>query len=208
MGHKHLPTGVSLLAIIGTIVVCIMLWLHEKPRQSTKAEIDLRKQREQTQARQIVAKSKKIALHEKPHKPTTISTHQSGTVEKLQYEVKRVLGSSNRGIARIYKIEETSENIKIVFTINDNLTNGMIKTSSKIDIRDILKAVQSSGYDYSEVVIFGTFPLVDKYGNSEESTVLKVSYTPTTVNKINWQNFLYDNVYEIADSAWLHPTFR
>lgn len=33
---KNLPTGFSLLAIIGTIVVCIMFWLQEEPKQSTK----------------------------------------------------------------------------------------------------------------------------------------------------------------------------
>jgi hypothetical protein len=152
---------------------------------------------------QIILNSKETTLQEKPHKPVPIPVPQT-----LRYAVGRVLGRSNRGVVKVYKIENIDKNIEIIFTIDDNLTDGMIRDSAKIDVVEILKAVQSSGYDYAKVTAYGTFPLMDKFGNSEESVVIKASYTCNTINRINWQNFLYDNVYGIADSVWLHPTFR
>ncbi len=140
---------------------------------------------------------------ERSHKPAPIPAPQS-----LQYGVKRALGSSNRGIAKVSNIQVIGKNIQVYFTVNDNLTKGMVKSSAKINIVDILKAVQSSGYDYSEVTIFGTFSLTDKFGNSEESMVVQATYTRSTINRINWKNFLYDDVYDIADSVRLHPAFR
>jgi len=96
----------------------------------------------------------------------------------------------------------------VYFAVNGNITKGLTKFGAKKDIEHVLKAIQSSGDDYSEVTLVGTFTLVDKFGKSEESKVLEVSYKRATVDKINWENFLTDNVYDIADSSWVHPEFR
>ena len=130
-----------------------------------------------------------------------------GTTERIEKLALKYLSSSNREEARLYKIKETGDAIQIGFTINDNLTDGMIKTGTQSDVMKILKAVKASQYNYSKVTVIGTFPLVDKFGNSEEETVLQVSYSPATVNKINWDGFQYSNVFDIADSVWLHPSF-
>lgn len=180
---KNAPGWLVLLAIIGLVV-----WFNHL---GSKGESNSRGEARRTTQSQ---------------KYKTIP--QDGTVEKLKYKVQKVLGNSNRGVARMYKIEESGKNVKIGFAVNDSLTNGLIKASAKMDIKNILEAVKFSKYNYSEVVIFGTFALTDKYGNSEESMVLKVSYLPATVNKINWESFSYDNVYKIADSVWQHPTLR
>ncbi|MBW8042452.1 MAG: hypothetical protein FVQ85_20990 [Planctomycetes bacterium] len=204
----------GILCLIGLVIIGVKVGSQEGQNLSTETNIHqpsrntVNQEKEEVTTNQSVAKSKETAAQKKPPKPTTISIPRSGTFEKLQYEIKRVLGSSNRGIAKIYKIEETRRNVKIVFSIDDNLTNGWVKDGAKIDIIKILKAVQSSGYRYSEVAIFGTFSFSDVYGNSEESVAVKASYTPSTVNRINWENFLYNNVYKIADSVWIAPAFR
>lgn len=132
----------------------------------------------------------------------------AGWCSIIEGDVKHVLGSSNRNRAKVYKVEEEGDNIRIIFAIDDNLTDGWIKDGAKSDITKILQTVQPSGNIYSEIIIWGTFGLSDKYGNSAEEIVLKVSYTPATIKKINWDNFLSDNVYDIADSVWQHPAFR
>jgi hypothetical protein len=204
----------GILCLIGLVIIGVKVGPPEGQNLSTETNTHqpsrntVNQEKEEVKTSQSITKSKEITAQKKPPKPTTISIPRSGTFERLQYEVKRVLGSSNRSIAKIHRIEETRRNVKIVFAIDDNLTDGWIKDGTKIDIIKILKAVQSSGYRYSEVAIFGTFSFTDVYGNSEESVAVKASYTPSTVNRINWENFLYDNVYTIADSVWLDPAFR
>jgi len=193
--RKSLPGWIVLLAVIGTIVGCFMLWSQEP---TEIAEHGINREQHKETVNKPLTPTEKPQTEEKPLSP----------VEKLQYEVQRVLGSSNRGIARMYKIEYEDNSIQVGFTINDNLTNGWIKSGAKYDIAKILKAVQSSGYDYSEVIVIGTFSLTDKFGNSEESPVIRAKYTRNTINRINWQGFLPDNVYDIADSVSLHPTFE
>jgi hypothetical protein len=157
----------------------------------------------------------KLQTDNKPQK-STISTESKPQIEekaltpleKLEKEILKVLGSSNRKMPRLYKISEENRNVQIVFIINDNLTNNMIKFGAREDIEKILKKVQSSGYDYSEVTVAGTFLLTDKFGNSEESPIAIVKFKRETINKINWESFISDNIFDIADSVWLHPTFK
>jgi len=142
------------------------------------------------------------------HKAPAAPAPVQGTEKRLEYEVKRALGTSNRKVAKVSKIQVTGQTVHVYFSVDDNLTDGMIKTSAKMDVEDILKAVQKSGYDYSEITVLGTFPLQDKFGNSKESKVLHATYERSTVDRINWQGFLTDNMYDIGDGVWLHPTFR
>ncbi len=109
---------------------------------------------------------------------------------------------------RVSEIQIEDQTIYVCFSINDNLTEGFIKTGAKMDVEDILKSVQKSGYNYSEVTVVGTFSMQDKFGNSSEDKVLQASYKRSTVDRINWAGFLTDNMYAVADDVWLHPAFR
>ena len=108
---KSVPGWVVLLAIIGTIVGFFMLWLQEP---TEIAEHGLNREQHKETGNKPLTPSEKPQTEDKPLTP----------VEKLQNEVQRVLGSSNRDISRIYKIEDKDKSIQVGFTINDNLTNG------------------------------------------------------------------------------------
>lgn len=96
-----------------------------------------------------------------------------------------------------------------MWTINDSLTKGWIRSGAQSDIADILKAIHSTGLDYQRVDLLGTFPLVDVYGNTEETDVISVSYSRETVDRVNWNSFSADNIYTIADQVlMIHPEFR
>lgn len=122
-------------------------------------------------------------------------------------QIAQALGSSNRNVPKISHIAAT-DSIIVNFSINDNIIEKLIKFGAKHDVEKILKTVQTSGYHYDEIRLMGTFPLVDKFGKSAEVKVLQLSYKRATVNRINWEGFLTDNIYDIADSIWLHPAFR
>jgi hypothetical protein len=54
----------------------------------------------------------------------------------------------------------------------------------------------------------GTFSMQDIYGNVSEMVVIRASYLKETIQKINWDNFLNENIFTIADSSYVHPDFR
>lgn len=142
-------------------------------------------------------------------KPPPKPEPAKGTVERLSFEIKNALGESNRKVPKVSKsVINAKKVVAVVFAVDDNLTNNMVKQSAKIDIKDILKAVKSSDVMYSKISIIGTFSLVDKFGNAKESEVVRADYTRTTVDRINWKNFLFDNIYKISDKVWLHPAFK
>lgn len=139
---------------------------------------------------------------------TPIAEAANSACAGVEAKIVQVLGTSNRQVPKISHFATTKNSIIINFSVDDNITQNLIKFGAKDDIEKILKAVQSSGCDYDEIRMIGTFPMSDKFGNSAEVKVLQVSYKRSTVNRINWVNFLSDNIYDIADSLWLHPAFK
>lgn len=85
----------------------------------------------------------------------------------------------------------------IVFKGTDSLTTNLIVEAAYIDIKDILKSIQT--IIDTDVRICVTFPIIDIYGNSQEQMVIKADYKLDTIKKINFDNFLSDNVPYIAD---------
>jgi hypothetical protein len=75
---------------------------------------------------------------------------------------------------------------------------------------DILDAIHNVRPNMSGVFLEGTYPLVDKLGNSEEQTVVRASYELETVMGINYGGgFNFKNAFEpgVASSASVHPAF-
>ena len=127
---------------------------------------------------------------------------------KLKDEIEKALGKSYRSVPRVWDVQITGQAIKVRFSIQDNLTEGLIKGSARSDSRKILQTAQSAGYPYSEITAVGTFAMKDKFGNSHEDEVVRVTYTRSTVDKINWAGFLTDNMYDIADTLWRARSFQ
>ena len=121
-----------------------------------------------------------------------------GTAQRLQYEVKEALGSSNRNIQRVFGVRVHRTSIHVLFAINDNLSDSMVIRSAKHDIEKALQAIQSSGYSsYSSLYFVGTFSLEDKYGNSREGHVIRVYH-----KRIRHPSGLLTENFP-ADSTWI-----
>lgn len=86
----------------------------------------------------------------------------------------------------------------ITFRGSDSLTTNLIIEAAYIDIKDILENIQP--IIDTDVRICVTFPVVDAYGNSKEQMMIKADYYLDTIKKINFENFLIDNVPYIADT--------
>ena len=72
------------------------------------------------------------------------------------------------------------------------------------DTSDMLKDVAKEK-DISEVVFFWKFELEDAYGNKSNDNVMKITYNRETLDKINFDNFSFNNIPTTATQYWQHP---
>ncbi len=129
----------------------------------------------------------------------------------LKSQIEGVLGSSNRNIPTLISLEFNNPEQGAIFinwAINDNLTEDLIVFGAKSDATDILKALAQSGTDYTYVILSGSFPMADKFGNSDEKNVVNLTFNKETVERINWDDFLSDNIYSIANEANVWVAFQ
>jgi tetratricopeptide (TPR) repeat protein len=135
-------------------------------------------------------------------------------IEQLKILVADALGTSNREVPRLSDVswDSSRSEIAVTFAAQDNLSEDMIKRGVQMDIVNILRTIQTSNtsLQYKSIVAVATFSLVDVYGNSKESNIVIATYTRENLNKINWDNFLTDDIYLIAnqDSLFIHPAAR
>ena len=97
------------------------------------------------------------------------------------------------------------DQIQILFQISDSLTMGMIRAAAHTETLEFLQAVEQSEHQPAEVRVVGNFPTADAYGNESDSLVLNVAYTAETLERINFDNIVVSDIWDIADSSYVHP---
>jgi hypothetical protein len=96
--------------------------------------------------------------------------------------------------------------LEVVAVGSDNFTNKMIKRGMWMGVMDVLEDLDE--VDAIKDIAFNiTFPMVDKFGNESQGVVMRVNLIADTRSKINFKNFITDNLPDIADSYWEHPSF-
>jgi len=130
---------------------------------------------------------------------------------EAQFEktIEKTLGESNRNVKRLSELQYNATNGQLIikWALNDNLSTGLVKRGAMLDISNVLKYISQNDvpYPYQQVSFYGSFPLVDAFGNSSEQQVVVAYYSKNTIEKIQWDNFITDNIFIIADSVTLHP---
>lgn len=128
---------------------------------------------------------------------------------QVRADIEAALGDVNRDdVNRIHEINLDNPRLVVDFAINDNLGAEMVKRGARIDVTDVLEIISQSGLEYDDVFVAGTFSMVDTLGNVSEDRVIRAVYTREILEQVNWENFLTDNIWEIAESATIHPEFR
>jgi hypothetical protein len=135
--------------------------------------------------------------------------YEAGTRERLGYEIRLAMSTSDRGMVRVPVVLTSGREIQVTVALNDMPSLESFKSAMEVDVGDILKAIHDSGYySYDEIKISGTFGISDVYGRATETEILRVSYTRMTIDTIDWKGFLYSNVYRVATSVWIRPGFQ
>ena len=132
---------------------------------------------------------------------------EAASATSFQTQISSALGSSNRAVQRVSAARLQEERLFVQWAINDNLTSGMIARSARLDIRNMLKVIADSQEPYTSVLFRGTFSLVDQLGNASEDTVVEATFTKSVIDRINFENFLTDNMYVITKETNIHRKF-
>ena len=107
---------------------------------------------------------------------------------------------------KIRKIDFNEDELWIDYIAKENLTNNFTRRGIWIDTEDLLKELAPIlSQDIHSITVEPYLILVDQYGKEELSKVALITINRATWEEINWENFLTDNIPNIADNYWLHP---
>jgi len=128
---------------------------------------------------------------------TPVPTNTPDPLIALLEELEDELGPSNReDVERVTVIFE-EDTFYIKFAIQDNFTAEWIRQGMANDTLTILAIIDNNSIPYEWVVVEGTFPLVDAFGNVREATVLVATYSRATIGQINFGGTV--QVFAITD---------
>ena len=130
---------------------------------------------------------------------STEATGELSEEEAIKAAIEKVVGAEN---LEMFNYDPENNFSLIKFRGSENLTNNMTVKGMYLDMFNILKAIQSM-ID-TDVTFDVVYPLVDKYGNSEDVIVIEATYTQKTIQKINFENALWENTPDLADEWWNH----
>lgn len=106
-----------------------------------------------------------------------------------------------------YLGSETEDNVLIIeVEAEDGFTQNLIKEGILLDTSKIIKELFQDPR-INDVRLVWYFPYTDTYGNETNEVAEKIEFTRETVSKINWDNFSFDNIPQIADDFEVNPNF-
>jgi hypothetical protein len=104
---------------------------------------------------------------------------------------------------------EDDKKTKLVLTIGmaDNLTNNLIRRGMILDAEKIIRELckYEKFKALNNFTIVHTSEFIDAYGNKKVDNSGIISLAMSDINKINWENFITDNLPKIAKSYYVHP---
>lgn len=131
---------------------------------------------------------------------------EAGTAERnIEIGALKALGHETE----IRKIEISEGEVWIDYIASDNLSTNLTRRGILIDTIDLVKELASIvNQDVTGIVVEPHLTLVDQYGKESLSKVAMITISRETWEKINWDNFLTDNLPDIADTYWQHPAMN
>lgn len=125
----------------------------------------------------------------------------AGSPERsIELAVLRAVGHDTK----VRAINLQNDKLRIDYIAKENLTTNLTRWGILTDAKDIVKEVSPIA-NVNSVTIEPHLTLVDRYGQESLRRVATITITRATWEKINWDNFLIDNLPNVADNYWLHP---
>ncbi|SFE59169.1 hypothetical protein [Alteribacillus iranensis] len=191
---------------------------QEAKEEKEAAEAQAKKEEEERKAKE--EEERKKAEEEKKRKEEEAAKKAAEEKAKKEQERKEAEANQPRNLASQAAAKHFGEEMIDEITYNkdnqflliraqgsDNLTTNMIRTGMWIDTASVLEDLD--GVEGIDTITFNIqFPMVDQYGAESLDIVMKLSFDKETRDRINWNNFLHDNIPNISQDYWEHPAFR
>jgi hypothetical protein len=177
----------------------------------TKAADDAKKKAEEEAKAKADAEAKAKADQEAKAKAEE-EAKQAATPEAIATKaVHKAFGATNsfdKGDS-IVELNFNKDNgfLNIKVFAQDNFTENLIKKGMWMNAATVLKELKDN-QEIKTVYIGVVYPLQDAYGKSSNDQVMKMTFGPETRSKINWDNFMWNNIPKIAEGYWEHPVVR
>ncbi|MEW9502860.1 hypothetical protein [Jeotgalibacillus marinus] len=101
--------------------------------------------------------------------------------------------------------DEETGSVEAEVYAKDNIVS--IKGSIEMAIHNILKEF-SEDDRFNSLTISAVFPFSDAYGNSTFNEIYRASFSEETIEKVNWEKFLWDDTPNIADDLFVHNEIK
>lgn len=183
---KGCLTLLILFVILGGLIGACFGGEDEKDKEAKKEEVPVTtepKDKEEEVKEQSLAEKTEIAI------------------------VDAIKAKTNMKEKRIVSIEGDANLLKVTMNADESLSTKSTKESMWIDTADALEAVHSIE-EIKQIAIIWKFPMVDTYGNTESLEVMRIFVNRETLDKINYENFNYQKVPDIAFNYYMHPAFN
>lgn len=129
--------------------------------------------------------------------------------EKIEYALKK-----NR-FADVIEIkgqlEEEPYSVQVEYQGKENLSSEELTVKTlKLAVVEAVYAMKEQDVDIENLKVDLKFPLTDKFGNTKDDYVIKSEFSSNTIEQLNADkaNFKEDNLPDIADSWWAHPSIK
>jgi len=135
-------------------------------------------------------------------------TEENTQERTIEQAIIELLGeASNEDLPRVRNIDAYDGVILVEYSADENLTSNLTRFGIWMDTIEIVQKL-SDNEDINSVTVNAYLNLVDAYGNTAPGKVMTVNITKETWSKINWDNFLTDNLPVVADIYWVHPAIN
>lgn len=135
------------------------------------------------------------------------SVKESDTKEKEPVTIEDKVQKIGKKVFndKLIKTEFVSATNHVNISFNTTgLSVGMDKNAANSDVKEALEKIQALE-EIESVTFIGNGELVDEYGNSESEKILTYDFDRETMDKINYDNVVIDNIPDIATDYYQHP---
>lgn len=124
----------------------------------------------------------------------------------LRSELTKELGPSNRGATQRVNLNRSGQELVVEVCANDNFADGLIQVGILKDTLVVAQQCRDSAITFDALNVSSTMPYEDASGVVSEKRVALISFSRSTLQRIDFNTLRHDQVEGVADSVWTIPT--
>ena len=133
------------------------------------------------------------------------STVEGKVTNFINKEFGKETNSKKERIVSVGYVDGTFE---VLLNVDDNLSVNLMKTNMLSYATDIFEEVQKHEDIDTDVKVAFMAEVSDGYGNVKDTKILSIKLSQKTLDKIDFENFLYPNLETVADVYNEHTALK